>query len=662
MKALRVALALAFAVAPSFGVTAQTPIHEAAVVFGKREAVLDMSLSPDGQKIAYIASVPEASEVLVVIDLANGGEPVPLSVFDEPNGELVSCDWATNERLLCNYHFIEVDVGVPVGFSRVFSVEADGSDFTVITERDTSRALGIRQFGGGLLALDHEGKENRILMTKQWVKEYSTMTRTANAKSGLGVESVNVRTGKRLTVEDPDVDAVSFIADENGRVRLKATQMSSDRGNLESERRFYFRPEGSYSWEPLTEVQLDSQTYEGFYPVAVDSAKNVAYAFGNSGGYEALYTIQLVKGGQPQLLLARNDADVDGLIRIGRQARVVGASYATEKRQVVYFDEELKQLAGMLRDALPSKPLINIIDASADERKLLLVAASDTNPGMTYLYDKDALRLEPLLPLREHMSGREMGKMTPVTFTARDGTEIPGYLTLPPTGPQSGIGAIVLPHGGPSARDEWGFDWLVQFFAARGYAVLQPNFRGSSGYGAEWFGRNGFQAWETAVEDVNDAGRWLIAKGIADPEKIAVIGWSYGGYAALQSQVLDPNLYKAVGAIAPVTDLQQLKDESRRYTSSRLVKDFVGSGPHITEGSPSRHADSFAAPVILFHGTYDQNVDVAQSRTMHDRLGDAGRQVKYFEFEGEDHSLDNEQVRYDMLKEIDAFLSAHLGG
>ncbi|MEI9851159.1 MAG: alpha/beta fold hydrolase [Sphingomonas sp.] len=125
-----------------------------------------------------------------------------------------------------------------------------------------------------------------------------------------------------------------------------------------------------------------------------------------------------------------------------------------------------------------------------------------------------------------------------------------------------------MPHGGPGARDEWGFDWLAQFFAARGYAVLQPNFRGSAGYGEDWFLENGFKSWRTAIGDVNDGGRWLVGQGIAAPAKLAIVGWSYGGYAALQSAVLDPELFKAIVAIAPVTDLGALKEESRWFTTT----------------------------------------------------------------------------------------------
>lgn len=202
----------------------------------------------------------------------------------------------------------------------------------------------------------------------------------------------------------------------------------------------------------------------------------------------------------------------------------------------------------------------------------------------------------------------------------------------------------------------------MQFFTARGYGVLQPNYRGSAGYGEAWFGRNGYQAWDVAIGDVNDAGRWLVEQGIADPERLAIVGWSYGGYAALQSQVVDPDLFRAVVAIAPVTDLEFLRDEARRYTGFRARDDQLGNGPHIAAGSPQRHADRFKAPVALFHGTLDGNVSVRHSRAMADALRDLGKPVSYTEFEDLEHSIDDSRARAEMLTEIDRFLSGAFAG
>jgi dipeptidyl aminopeptidase/acylaminoacyl peptidase len=239
---------------------------------------------------------------------------------------------------------------------------------------------------------------------------------------------------------------------------------------------------------------------------------------------------------------------------------------------------------------------------------------------------------------------------------------IPAYLTLPPGKAAKGLPAVVLPHGGPSSRDEWGFDWLAQFLAARGYAVIQPNFRGSGGYGDEWLAGNGFTGWKTAIGDVTASARHLIAKGVADPEKIAIVGWSYGGYAALQSAAVEPDLYKAVVAIAPVTDLSALASESRGFTNSRLVKAYVGEGAHLVEGSPLRNAAAIKAPVLLVHGTLDANVSIDHSRRMLDALKAQGTSAELLTFKDLDHQLNGSDARIEMLKRIGAQLEQAFGG
>ena len=258
------------------------------------------------------------------------------------------------------------------------------------------------------------------------------------------------------------------------------------------------------------------------------------------------------------------------------------------------------------------------------------------------------------------MEGQKLSPVKPVSVRASDGTMVPAYLTLPVGSSGKNLPAIVMPHGGPSARDEWGFDWLAQYFANQGFAVLQPNYRGSSGYGDDWYQKNGFQSWKIAIGDVNDSGRWLVSEGIADPAKLAIFGWSYGGYAALQSGVLDPALFKAIVAVAPVTDLAKLKEEGRGYTDFRINRDFIGAGPHIAEGSPARNAAKITAPVLLFHGDVDRNVAVGQSRFMADQLTEAGKAPQLIIYKNLDHYLEDSAVRSEMLEKSSAFIKAEL--
>jgi acetyl esterase/lipase len=645
------------------GARSQETTDEAAVRFGARADVLDISLSPSGNKIVFISAGPGHTEVVNVIDFTADAAVKPVLTNTEKVVDIDSCQWASEERLLCQFSGMGGGNGsILIPFDRLIALHADGTNIRMLSQRDSPRALGINQFGGDVIALDVAGEEGMVMMTRNFIPETTTGSRLGNEKRGLGVELVDTANGRGRMREQPDDATLRYIADEQGQVRIKVQALSDINGNLTGAYRYFFRKPDSSSWVPLESLTIDGQPVERMIPLAVDSARNVAFGFVTKSGYDAIAEVALDGTGAGKLLMARGDVDVDGLIRIGRKNRVVGASYATEKREIAYFDPALAKLAADLGKALPDQPLVNIVGASADEQKLLLIASSDTQPGMVYLFDRKARALEPLLPLRPRLEGQAMGQMKPVSYPARDGTLIPAYLTLPPGSDGKGLPAIVLPHGGPAARDEWGFDWLVQYFTAKGYAVLQPNYRGSSGYGEAWYGRNGFKAWEVAIGDVNDAGRWLVSEGIAVPDKLAIAGWSYGGYAALQSQVLDPALFKAVVAIAPVTDLGFLIADARDYTNSRLVRDYVGEGPHVASGSPRRHAERFAAPVALFHGTRDLNVDVRHAQAMERALKEAGKSVTYREYADLQHGLDDSAARAEMLADIGRFLDEALTG
>jgi dipeptidyl aminopeptidase/acylaminoacyl peptidase len=348
--------------------------------------------------------------------------------------------------------------------------------------------------------------------------------------------------------------------------------------------------------------------------------------------------------------------DINHIVTIGRHGRVVGVSYTTDRRQIEYFDPDFKKLAASLGRALPQTPLIYFLSASADEQRLLVFAGSDTDPGHYYIYDRPTHHLNEFLEARPELSKIAMAPMKSVSFKAADGTVIPAYLTMPVGGADKNLPAIVMPHGGPDYRDEWGFDWLVQYFAHRGYAVLQPEYRGSSGYGDAFYAKNGFRSWQAAMGDICDAGRWLVKEGIANPAHLAIVGWSYGGYAALQTNVVEPSLFKAIVAVAPVTDLGMLKAESAAYTNSQLVAQRIGSGDIVSQGSPARHADRITAPVLMFHGDHDLNVGVAESRAMDSALRKAGKSSTLVVFPGLDHQLDDSDARAKLLDQADTFL------
>lgn len=626
-----------------------------AVAFGARPSVEDVSLSPDGTKVAYVAPRPGQGAAVYVASLG-GEQPRVVATVDGEPQRLLGCEWVGNDRLACQiYGVMAGDEVTPV--SRLVAFDADGRNVKQLSKRDNVSQRYSSLYGGGLLDL-LPGEDGLVLMDRWFVPEVAVNTRLANEAEGYGVVRVDTRTLATKTVEAPVRYGSEFITDGQGNVRIMGVQLP--KAGYSGERiKYSYRAKNSSKWKPLGDYDVLSEA--GINPIAVDRKLDAVYALKKLNGRQALYRIALDGSLRQDLVFAHPQVDVDGVARIGRSRRPVGARYTTDKRQVEYFDAELSRLAASLARSIPKLPLLRFADSSLDESKLLVWAGSDMDPGRYFVFDKAKRQLNEIMLARPDLEHATLAPMQAVTYKAADGVSVPAYLTLPPGGAKAGLPAIVMPHGGPGSRDDWGFDWLTQYYAARGYAVLQPNFRGSSGYGDVWFQKNGFKSWRVAIGDVVDAGRWLVAQGIADPKKLAVVGWSYGGYAALQSAVIAPGLYKAVVAIAPVTDLNLLKEESRQWTSFALVNRFVGSGPHIREGSPAQNAARIHAPVLLFHGDMDRNVTIAQSRVMSDKLRGAGKKVELVVYRKRDHSLVDSEARADMLRKSDAFLRSSMG-
>jgi dipeptidyl aminopeptidase/acylaminoacyl peptidase len=454
-----------------------------AAKFGAMPTVEGISLSPDGTKVA-IVTPDHGGQALMVADFSVGGEPKRILHADAKDGRLATCVWSNNTRIVCTIYGISDDAGLLLGYTRNVAVSADGTKIVNLSARTSPKALGIMQDGGTILDWDLPDQPGAVLMTRQFVPENTAGTHLAKTAEGLGVEAIDTVTLRRKTVESAKHGAVEYISDGHGVVRILGIRPLEGTGYYSEKLRYSYRPAGSRNWTALSSVTSGVQTSDGFAPKAVDSARNLVYGFDDKDGYRALYSITLDPSLKREVVLARNDVDIDGLIRIGRDARVVGASYATDRRTNEYFDPELRKLSAALSKALPGQPAVDIIDADEHEGKLLIIASSDTNPGQTYLFDKSTRKLAEVLPLRPALQGATLSPMTPISYKASDGTMIPAYLTLPHGSTGRGLPAIVMPHGGPSSRDEWGFDWLVQFYAAKGFAVIQPNYRGSAGYGS----------------------------------------------------------------------------------------------------------------------------------------------------------------------------------
>lgn len=641
---------------PLFGAEAATDdLNPQAVVFGARETVDAVDISPDGSKIVYIAPGNGASSVVMVARLRDGDLQPVLSSSGKPD-RVSWCNFESDARLICQNRALLDYEGLLVGFSRLYSVSIDGKDVKELGQDDSPYNETIRQSDGAIMDWlpDEDGA---VLMSRTYVPEAGRLnTRLVRKKDGLGVDRIDVVTLKATAVEQASQGIDAFMSDGRGHVRMRRWQsVRGATGQLRPEFRYQYRPTGASGWEEFATYNIE--TNEGMYPIAIDAELDAAYVLKKLNGRDALYRVKLDGSMSTELVYANDKVDVDNVVRIGHGARVIGVTFAEEKREVVYFDPEYSKLSKALAKAIPNLPLVHFAGSSKDNGKLLIFAGSDADAGRYYTYDKRTRVLNELMLVRPKLEHASLAKMTPVSYPAGDGVSVPAYISVPPGKEARNLPTIVMPHGGPSARDEWGFDWLAQFLVSQGYAVLQPNYRGSAGYGDAWMAQNGFRGWRTSIGDVTAGAKWLVSQGIADPAKLAILGWSYGGYAALQSGITEPGLYKAVVAIAPVTDLAMVKQEAKGFTSARLVADYIGSGPHVKEGSPLQNAERMSAPVLMFHGDRDANVGVQQSQRMNKALLDAGKWSQLFIFEGLEHSLVDSSARARMLDQIGTFLS-----
>lgn len=496
-----------------------------AAEFGARENAAQVALSPSGNRVVMLVAGQGRSTIARVVDLQSG-DIRDLIVSRATPEALDWCNFATDAQLVCQYGGNVDMTGQIVSFSRLVTVGADGKLIRPLGQSASAYDANIRQSDGKILDWLDEGG-GHVLMQRNYVAETGrTGSNIVRKKDGLGVDKIDLSSLKVVQVESPNRVIANYMTDGRGQIRIRRIDEANTDGILNGVRNFSFRRLGSKQWEPLG--SHDARDDSGLYPLAIEADSNSVFVLRKLNGRDALYRVSL-DGMATTILVAKNPAvDIDGVTRFGRGQRVIGYTYADDRRRTVYFDTEFQKLASSLGRALPNAPILDFVSASADGSKLLVFAGSDTLPGTYYLLNRKTRELSPLADVRPPLADRPLSPVKSVFYTARDGASIPAYLTVPAGSDAKNLPAIVLPHGGPSARDEWGFDWLAQFLASRGYAVIQPNFRGSAGYGDDFENGNGFRNWRTSIADVGDAGRYLVKEGIADKGRMAVVGWSYG--------------------------------------------------------------------------------------------------------------------------------------
>ncbi|HYC05311.1 MAG TPA: S9 family peptidase [Azospirillaceae bacterium] len=597
------------------------------------------SFSPDGTRIAYLAPIKGRQHLVIrKLGAAPGERP---SILAPSDSEIGWFDWVNEERLLIGAYVNQEHLGpsrrVPFRVSRLIAANADGTDFKVLL-----MGRGSRYVINGARVLQFVDREHVLVPYP------------ADANPDPDVIKLNVYTGKWTVVAKSVPDVSSYVPDPSGRIRIATVY--HDRSQTEA---FLLRPSEK---EPFVRFRkVDPLKDPSFAILGFSEDPNRIYVgSAHEGDRMAIYPFDLTTRdfAGPRLL---EDARYDISGSVVQRGVVTAFAWTDDLPNLRWIDPQKQKLQETLDKAVPgSRELIS--DQTADGRYTLVASFSAKEPITYRLFDRQTKEFSFFGDTYPDIPAAAIGERRALSYTARDGLEIPAYLTLPPGRDGRNLPFIVLPHGGPFARDTQVFDTLSQFLASRGYAVLQPNFRGSTGFGAK-FSQAGEREWGGKMQDdVTDGVRWAISQGIADAGRVCIVGWSYGGYAALMGLVKTPELYKCAVATAPVANLMRLYDELD-WSGGALARGlyFGDDRDAMRPISPVHNAEAVNAPVLLVHGTMDVQAYVQQSRDMVSALKKAGKPHEYLEIEGMDHSPRTTEQMVKVLSAWERFLKAHLG-
>jgi dipeptidyl aminopeptidase/acylaminoacyl peptidase len=474
---------------------------------------------------------------------------------------------------------------------------------------------------------------------------------------------VNLQNGRsnKLMPNGVNIDTIWFELDEQGRA---AARLDSDRQSNRW-RVFVYEPDAPRMLIEGVSPDGRPPSVEGLLP---DGRVVLSMPSGEENGFNALYAYHRGTGAR-ETLFAREGLDVDGAINDPWTRHVIGVVWTGDNIELQYFDPDLQRVYQAAKAVLGGSATLT--DWSRDRSRFIVHAERGFDGGAYYLFAPAAntmRRLARRYPELVESGGSQSQAI--ITYPARDGVRIPAVVTYP-AGERRNLPLVLLPHGGPhGVRDDLGFDYWTAFLASRGYAVLQPNYRGSGGYGETWQ-KAGYRQWGGLMQrDLEDGVDALARAGTIDPARVCIVGASYGGYAALAGAAMTPQRYRCAISVAGVSDLGQMLLDIERSTGGddstisdwwrQSIGDREEDRAAVRAASPVHMADRVAAPVLLIHGVEDTVVPIEQSRRMLRALEGAGKQVRFVELRGDDHWLSDAPTRIQMLREIETFLAAHL--
>jgi dipeptidyl aminopeptidase/acylaminoacyl peptidase len=614
--------------------------------FFQNPAFASARLSPTGRYVALAVGGAGVRTKLVVVTVRDRSAKVVGSFSDADIGQF---EWVNDDRLVFSLADWQKGAGDQFFAPGLFAVARDGGDFQTLVERarHQPRHLSGPDWRYRLHSLPAARDGNGVFVT------------FAREDRSLRLAQLDTVTRKLLPVEGP-TDAIHWVLDDEG---LPRVAVSRDAGRL----KVRYHDPTSGEWRTIGESELVGQG--GFWPLAIDGGM-LFVAKRSGAGAAALYRLDLKTGAtEPTPLLSLKDYDFTGeLVRSGK--RVVGARYVTDGAGTVWFDDAMAQMQRKIDALLPQTVNLLSVPVRPETGTVLVRSFSDVDPGRFLLYESETGRLIELGAVMPGVRPEQMAPVDMVRYPARDGLSIPAYVTLPRGSSGRKLPLVVLVHGGPNVRGmAWGWHPEAQFLASRGYAVLQPEYRGSLGFGWRHF-RAGWKQWGKAMQDdLADAARWALAQGIADPDRICIAGGSYGGYAAMMGLANDGNLYRCGVSWAGVSDIELLYDgiwsditeAGRLYSLPLLIGDPKQDAEQLRATSPVHLAARIKAPLLLAYGGADRRVPLVHGTRMRDALEQQKREVEWIVYTEEGHGWSLVSNRVDFWSRVEKFLDRHIG-
>ena len=622
--------------------------------FGTLPKIYDATISPDGSKIAAYVNVKGGYGLAIFYIDGSGREPLAAGMEEGVKPSWIK--WANNDVVLASIWQSQKYGTTPINIGYIYTLDITTKKGKYLIVPNKGKALGsklgstsfFRQFNNDVI--DHLASDpDHILMSFSDENVFAP-----------DVQKVNVRTGSYKRIKRGQERIQDWYTDLRGELRVAQGLRDQSKENW----LLQIRDRDNDKWRSYKEFPgLKANTSVYGFTSNPDEMIIGQYAGRDTLG---LYIYDLAKKRLGRKLFHHEDYDAGNLIYNADGTEIVGASYVSDSKEIELFGSSKSTLQS-LRQKHPELT-IDYIDSTADFSKVLVKISNPSDPGEIYVLDTQTNDMQLISSLYKGIHADDLGLVISVKYSSRDGQKIPAYVTLPPTvnttAAIKNLPFIVLPHGGPYARDSKRFDYLAQFFATRGYGVLQMNFRGSTGYGKK-FSDAGRKKWVVMQEDVEDGTRWLFEKGYADPAKTCIAGWSYGGYAALMGSIKNPDLYACTVSMAGVTDLKGLMNDMKDYRFGRLqAKKFLGGfdgKEDLSANSPVERAGEMTKPLFIAHGTLDSSVQFSQYKRMKSALKKSSAKVTAIEFKDEDHYLSNEKNRIEFFEELESFLESSVG-